>query len=133
MRSGVLLVLLAALALPAVAADGALEVHVLRLSAELRCLVCQNQTLADSHAPLAVELRAEIRTQLSGGATDEQVVDFMVQRYGDFVRYRPPLKPSTWLLWFGPLAMLFGGGLLLLRQRIRWGHAASEDGVESPA
>lgn len=133
MRSGVLLALLAALALQAPAADGALEAHVLRLSAELRCLVCQNQTLADSHAPLAVELRAEIRTQLSGGATDEQVVDFMVQRYGDFVRYRPPLKPSTWLLWFGPLAMLFGGGLLLLRQRIRWNRAASEDGVESPA
>lgn len=133
MRSGMLLALLAVLVLPAAAADGAVEAHVLRLSAELRCLVCQNQTLADSHAQLAVDLRAEIRAQLAGGATDEQVVDFMVQRYGDFVRYRPALKPSTWLLWFGPLAMLLGGALLLLRKHIRWAGGNAEDSAEVSA
>ncbi len=108
------------LALPA-AADPALEQRVARLTDTLRCLVCQNQTLADSHAQLALDLKQQVREQLAQGASDDQVLDYMVQRYGDFVLYRPPLRPATWVLWFGPLAMLLGGAAWLLRalQRMR--------------
>ncbi|MES2130656.1 MAG: cytochrome c-type biogenesis protein [Pseudomonadota bacterium] len=90
-------------------ADAALEKHVMALSEELRCLVCQNQTIADSHAELAIDLRNQVREQLQQGRTDAQVVDYMVQRYGDFVLYRPPVKGITWLLWFGPFLLLAGG------------------------
>jgi cytochrome c-type biogenesis protein CcmH len=100
------------------ARDPALEQRVMDLAGELRCLVCQNQTLADSNADLAVDLRGQIREQLKAGATERQVVDFMVARYGDFVLYRPPLKASTALLWFGPFALLVLGVFLLVR-RIR--------------
>ena len=108
------------LPLPAAAqaADPALEQHVQRLSEELRCVVCQNQSLADSHAPLAVELKAELRRQLASGAGDDEVKAYLVQRYGDFVLFRPPLRAATWPLWFGPLAMLAVGLIALgLRQR----------------
>ena len=102
-------------------AEADIEQRARHLSEELRCLVCQNQTLADSHAQLAVDLKKQLREQLAQGATDEQVRDYMVQRYGDFVLYRPPLKAMTWALWFGPLAMLLAGlGVLfgkLRRQR----------------
>src|SRR5882672_3005375 len=81
------------------AADPALEARMLSIAAELRCLVCQNQTIADSHAGLAEDLRRDIREQLARGASDEQVVQYMTDRYGDFIRYRPPLKGSTTVLW----------------------------------
>jgi cytochrome c-type biogenesis protein CcmH len=106
---------------PAVAADPVLEKRVLDLSAELRCLVCQNQTIADSHAELAIDLKNQVREKLSEGMSDKDVIAFMVQRYGDFVLYRPPVKSTTWLLWFGPFLLLFGGlvvlGLKLARRR----------------
>ena len=80
-----------------------------KLSDELRCLVCQNQNIAESNADLAKDLRREIYNMISDGQTEEQIVDFMVQRYGDYVLYRPPMKPLTWLLWFGPaIVFLFG-------------------------
>ncbi|HEV7477061.1 MAG TPA: cytochrome c-type biogenesis protein, partial [Burkholderiales bacterium] len=83
-----------------------LDRRVAELSAELRCLVCQNQSIADSNADLAVDLRRQIREQLGSGKSERDVVDFMVQRYGDFVLYRPPLKASTVLLWAGPFLFL---------------------------
>jgi cytochrome c-type biogenesis protein CcmH len=95
-----------------------IEKRVAALAVELRCLVCQNQTLADSNAPLAVDLRNQIREQLKAGKSEQDVVDFMVARYGDFVLYRPPLKASTVALWAGPFAILLLGAWLLLR-RIR--------------
>lgn len=100
--------------------DPALEARLLKLSEELRCLVCQNQSLADSHSDLAGDLRKEVREMMKQGKTDKEVVDHLVQRYGDFVRYRPPMKSSTYLLWFGPLLLLaIGGGVLVytLKQR----------------
>jgi cytochrome c-type biogenesis protein CcmH len=100
------------------AADPALEQRVMALASVLRCLVCQNQTLADSHAPLAVDLRDQIRVQLKAGASEREVKDFMVARYGDFVLYKPPLKASTIFLWAGPFVLLALGALLLVR-RIR--------------
>ena len=88
----------------------------MELSAELRCLVCQNQTLADSNADLAVDLRRQSREQLGSGKSERDVLDFMVQRYGDFVLYRPPLKASTALLWAGPFLLLLLGLFLLVRK-----------------
>src|SRR5947207_6049922 len=95
--------------------DPALEKRVLEVSSELRCLVCQNQTLADSNAPLAVDLRNQIREQLRRGASERDVVDYLVARYGDFVRYRPPFKGATALLWIGPFLLLALGAWLLAR------------------
>jgi cytochrome c-type biogenesis protein CcmH len=98
--------------------DAALEKRVRDLSHELRCLVCQNQTLADSNAPLAVDLRNQVREQLKSGKSEQDVIAFLVARYGDFVLYRPPLKASTVLLWTGPFLLLaFGSFLLFLRAR----------------
>jgi cytochrome c-type biogenesis protein CcmH len=104
-----------------VAADPALEARVQQIAGELRCLVCQNQSLADSHADLAVQLKGQVREQLRGGRSDQQVIDYMTERYGDFVRYRPPLKASTMLLWAGPaLLVVIGSGILAwnLRRRV---------------
>ena len=104
------------------AADPALEARMVRIASELRCLVCQNQTIADSNAALAVDLRREARALLKQGKSDEEVVAYMTARYGDFVLYRPPLKGTTMLLWFGPAVMLLGGGAVLvavLRRRSR--------------
>jgi cytochrome c-type biogenesis protein CcmH len=98
--------------------DPKLEERVTALSSELRCLVCQNQTLADSNAPLAVDLRNTIREQLAKGASEKDVVDFMTARYGDFVLYRPPFKGTTLLLWTGPFVLLALGVFLFVR-RIR--------------
>jgi cytochrome c-type biogenesis protein CcmH len=89
------------------------------LSNELRCLVCQNQTIADSNAPLAEDLRNQVREKMRQGASDSEIVDFMVARYGDFVLYRPPFKATTFLLWFGPLLLLLAGALVLLRRLLR--------------
>jgi cytochrome c-type biogenesis protein CcmH len=104
------------------AVDPILEARVTRLTSELRCLVCQNQTIADSHAGLAVDLRNQVREMLQRGDSEQAILDFMTARYGDFVLYRPPLKSTTILLWLGPAAMVIGGlGLLIfvLRRRGR--------------
>jgi len=99
--------------------DPALEKRVLDLAGELRCLVCQNQTLADSNAPLALDLRDQIREQLGRGSSERDVVEFMVARYGDFVLYRPPLKATTALLWVGPFLFLGLGIFILIRRFLR--------------
>ena len=104
----------------AVSTDSALDERVQRVTTELRCPVCQNQTIADSHAELAVQLRNEVRQQLSQGATEAQVRDFMVERYGDFVLYRPPVNLQTGLLWGGPaILLLIALGVLGLHIRHR--------------
>ena len=91
------------------------EQHFKDLIEELRCLVCQNQSLADSDAELAHDLRAEVYEMVQDGKSDEEIVEFLVARYGDFVLYKPPVKPSTYLLWFGPFVLLILAGGLLLR------------------
>ncbi len=96
-------------------ADPALEQRVQRLANELRCLVCQNQTIADSNAELAVDLRQQVREQLQQGKSEQEILDYMVHRYGDFVRYRPPVKAQTLVLWLGPFLLMAGGLLVLLR------------------
>ena len=93
-----------------------LDKRTAALAEELRCLVCQNQTLAESNAPLAVDLRKEMREQLAQGASEREVREFMVARYGDFVLYKPPFKASTAALWLGPFALLFAGIVLLVRR-----------------
>ena len=95
-------------------ADPALEARVLKIAEELRCLVCQNETIAASHADLAKDLRQQIREQLTQGRTQPQILEFMSQRYGDFVLYRPPLQLSTLLLWGGPFALLLLGAIVLV-------------------
>ena len=105
-------------------ADPELEARMLRITAELRCLVCQNQTIADSHAGLAEDLREEVRIMLRKGQSDDQIVKYMTDRYGDFVLYRPPVKPTTVLLWFGPAVLLVGGlAILVIVLRRRQGMA----------
>ena len=96
-----------------------LDRRVADLSHELRCLVCQNQTIADSNAPLAVDLRAQIREQLAAGKSEQDVIDYMVARYGDFVLYRPPFKPATLALWLGPFVLLALGAWLFWRRVAR--------------
>jgi cytochrome c-type biogenesis protein CcmH len=100
------------------AVDPVLEEKVQGLAEVLRCLVCQNQNLADSHADLAIDLKNQVREMLKQGKSEKEVIDYMVARYGDFVLYKPPLKGTTWLLWGGPF-MLFGGGLGALYLNIR--------------
>ena len=106
---------------PTLAADPVLEKRVMALSAELRCLVCQNQTIADSNAELAIDLKNQVREKLGQGMSDKDIIDYMVERYGDFVLYRPPVRGTTWLLWFGPFLLLVVGifllGLKLSRRR----------------
>jgi cytochrome c-type biogenesis protein CcmH len=100
--------------------DPELEKRVMNLSKELRCLVCQNETLADSRADLAVDLRNEIRDQMKAGKSDKEIIAFLTARYGDFVLYRPPVRPTTYLLWFGPFLLLVIGMVILykyVRQR----------------
>lgn len=101
--------------------DPSLEAKVQSLSEVLRCLVCQNQNLADSHADLALDLKNQVRDMLRQGKTEKEVIDYMVERYGDFVLYRPPLKTTTWLLWGGPFMLFFGGlgGLFYFLRRRR--------------
>lgn len=96
--------------------DPVLQARVIRIAEELRCLVCQNETIAASNADLAVDLRNQIRVQIGQGRSDAEIRDFMVQRYGDFVLYRPPLKSSTLALWIGPFVLLLVAGTVLLRQ-----------------
>jgi cytochrome c-type biogenesis protein CcmH len=112
----------------ALAADPVAEKRLLKLSEELRCLVCQNQNIADSNAELAQDLRREIRTMIGAGKSDKEIIDFMVVRYGDFVLYRPPVKGATLLLWGGPLVLLALGLFALVRyQRRRAERVAAED------
>ena len=110
-------------------ADPVLEAHVMRISNELRCLVCQNETIAASHADLAVDLRNQVREMLRQGRSEAEIMSYMTDRYGDFVRYRPAVKPTTWVLWYGPAALLVGGVaalVLVLRRRSRMDAAAFE-------
>jgi cytochrome c-type biogenesis protein CcmH len=97
------------------ASDPVLEERVMKLSRELRCLVCQNETLADSRADLAEDLRNQIREQMKAGKTDKEIIAFLTERYGKFVLYRPPIDPTTYLLWFGPFVLLLAGLALLFR------------------
>ncbi len=109
---------------PSVALDPQQEARMMAMAAELRCLVCQNQTIADSHAGLAQDLRQQIREMLAKGMTERQIMDYMTERYGDFVLYRPPFNASTALLWVGP-ALLMVGALstlfVVLRRRQKLG------------
>jgi cytochrome c-type biogenesis protein CcmH len=95
--------------------DPVLEQRVMALSQELRCLVCQNETLADSRADLANDLRNQIREQMKAGKSDKEIVAFLTDRYGDFILYRPPVRPVTYLLWFGPFVLMIGGLVFLFR------------------
>ena len=105
---------------PPTAADPALEARVMAIAEELRCLVCQNETIAASHADLAVDLRKQIALKLQAGQSKQEIVDFMVARYGDFVLYRPALNARTLLLWFGPfLLLLVALSVLILNVRRR--------------
>ena len=112
----------------AIAADPVTEKRLQKLSEELRCLVCQNQNIADSNAKLAQDLRREVRGMIKAGKTDKEIVDFMVTRYGDFVLYRPPVQGNTLLLWGGPLVLLIVGLVALIRyQRRRAERVAAAD------
>ncbi len=106
--------LLAKEAQPA-SADPVLEERVNKLAKELRCLVCQNETLADSQADLAEDLRGQIREQMKAGKSDKEIVDYLTQRYGKFILYNPPVDPTTYLLWFGPFLLLLAGLFFLFR------------------
>lgn len=97
------------------AEDPVVEERLARLSRELRCLQCQNETLAESRAGLAEDLRREIREQIRAGKSDQEIIAFLTQRYGEFILYRPPVKPTTYLLWFGPFVLLLLGLLILFR------------------
>jgi len=102
------------------AADPVLEKRMIGLAENLRCLVCQNESLASSHAELAEDLRREVREQMAKGKSDQEIIDYLVARYGDFVLYNPPVKSYTVLLWFGPFAMLLlGAGVLVFQLRKR--------------
>ena len=117
-----LVVVALSLAATAAFADDALDARLKALESELRCLVCQNQTLAESEAPLAADLRKEVRELAQAGKSDDDIRTYMVARYGDFVLYKPPVKPVTYLLWFGPFLLLAGGvavWLAVLRRRAR--------------
>ena len=108
------------------AQDEATEKRLVAISSELRCLVCQNESLSGSNAELAHDLRREIRSQIAAGRSDGEIRDFMVSRYGDFVLYRPPLKATTLLLWFGP-GLFFVGGLVALIRYLRRRNSAIKD------
>lgn len=118
---------------PALADDPVLEARVMAIAEELRCLVCQNETIAASHADLAVDLRRQIRLKLVEGQSPQQIVDFMVERYGDFVRYRPPLKASTVLLWVGPFVLFVLAGFVLVRNLRRHRRSRAGDAELSAA
>ncbi|HEV7684625.1 MAG TPA: cytochrome c-type biogenesis protein [Pyrinomonadaceae bacterium] len=96
-------------------ADPVLEERVMKLSKELRCLVCQNETLADSRADLAVDLRNQVREQMKAGKSDKEIVAYLTARYGKFILYNPPIEPTTYLLWFGPFVLMLAGMVVLFR------------------
>lgn len=110
------------------AADPVLEKRMIGLADKLRCLVCQNESLASSHAELAEDLRREVREQMKKGMSDQEIIDYLVARYGDFVLYDPPVKKTTLFLWYGPFALLLiGGGLLYYQVRKRKSQATDAD------
>ncbi len=124
MRRLVAVSLLAACVFAANAADverteSTLDKRVTELTQDLRCLVCQNQSIADSQAPLAIDLKNQVREKMEKGMSDKQIVDYMVERYGDFVLYRPPVNAATVALWFGPAALLALGLFMLFRHLAR--------------
>jgi len=124
MRGAILLTFAccASLALAQTPAGPDLDARLKHLETELRCLVCQNQTLADSNAPLAEDLRKEVRALAVSGKSDAEIKQYLVARYGDFVLYQPPLQSNTWLLWIGPFALLAGGAAIwfaIVRRRRR--------------
>ena len=107
--------------------DPAVEARVNKLSEELRCLTCMGQSIADSQSSFANDMKREIRTMIVAGKNDKEIMEFMVQRYGDFVLYRPPVKSTTWLLWGGPFVLLVAGlALLIVRLRKMGGLAETE-------
>jgi cytochrome c-type biogenesis protein CcmH len=121
-RKALQLVILCCLTVPVmaqqaqpVADDPELEKRVMKLSQELRCLVCQNETIADSRADLAEDLRRQIREQMKAGKSDKEIIAFLTERYGKFVLYRPPVDPTTYLLWFGPFVLLVAGLTVLYK------------------
>ena len=110
--------------------DDALDARLKLLETQLRCLVCQNQTLAESNAPLAEDLRREVRELAVAGKSDDAIRTYLVARYGDFVLYKPPVKPETYLLWFGPFMLLVAGILVwlaVLRRRSRMPRSADDE------
>jgi cytochrome c-type biogenesis protein CcmH len=138
MRNFLLAVMLAFAALPAwsreavpAADDPAIEQRMSEIASELRCLVCQNQTILDSNAPLAVDLRNQVREQLKQGRSATEIKDYMVARYGDFVLYRPPVKGTTILLWLGPLLLILIGLAVMFRKvsrrRVEAAHLTKEE------
>jgi cytochrome c-type biogenesis protein CcmH len=106
--------------------DPAVEQRLISIAEEMRCLVCQNESLAASRADLAVDLRKELREQIRQGRSDDEIRDFMVSRYGEFVLYRPRVEPLTWLLWAGPFAVMIGGIVILLMYVRRRNRAAAQ-------
>ena len=106
--------------------DPAIEQRLIGIASDLRCPVCQNESLAVSPAALAEDLRRDIRTLIRAGRSDAEVIDFLVSRYGDFVLYRPPFKPSTWLLWGGPF------GFLVIGLAVLWRHPGQRPRDDSP-
>ena len=132
LMASVIVTLAAAQPLEEAKANPAMEDRMKGLADELRCLVCQNQTIADSNAPLAQDLRNQIRGQISQGRSDDQIRAYMVERYGDFVLYRPPFKATTALLWLGPFVLIGLGGAIFVaivrrRRADAQGPALSED------
>ena len=109
------------------------EARLKALAEELRCLVCQNQTLADSNADLAVDLRNQVKAMIDDGKTDAQIKAYLVDRYGDFILYKPPVQANTWLLWFGPFVLLLLGGLIWRRVQRSSATVHEEVRNESPA
>jgi cytochrome c-type biogenesis protein CcmH len=109
---------------PPAAADPALEKRMVELTEQLRCLVCQNQSIADSHAELAIDLKNQVREKLKQGQTEAQIIDYMVARYGDFVLYKPPVMATTVPLWFGPFALLLAAVVGLFYYIVRRRRAA---------
>lgn len=99
--------------------DAAQEAEASKLMAELRCLVCQGQSIADSNAEMAGDMRALVRSRIAAGESPAEVRTYLVDRYGDWISYKPPLEPRTWPLWLMPIAMLLGGGWLLRKRLVR--------------
>lgn len=117
---------------PPAADNPVIEQRLIKISEELRCLVCQNESLAGSRADLAMDLRREVRNLIARGDSDEAIKSFLVERYGDFILYRPPWKSTTLLLWLGPLLLLAIGLTLLYRQlRRRGGHRSADETLDA--
>ena len=112
------------------AEDPVLEKRMIVLAEKLRCLVCQNESLASSHSDLAEDLRREVREQMAKGMSDDEIIDYLVARYGDFVLYDPKVKGSTLLLWFGPFLLLVGGAVMLFYQLRKREHIIEESETE---